>query len=322
MRVPATVFCLLCAAALGGCLGTGEDRVLSIESTGTVEGIVFFDRDGDGEVSLGDTPYAGVEVGLASVRSSVALFSATSDADGIFILESVDVATYEVVVDSETVGDTLEVALTDPAAFTLTPSDTAGITVGVSYPKLSIAAARALPEGEVIFVEGIALNDRGTFGDSSVHIVDASAAIRVTHVKPSTVLAGDSVRFLGTRAIQDGQPTLDDATPFLIDMLEVPSAETVSTASATTADGGRLDAALVELVDVTVNDTATVSDGFRMSVDDGSGAAVILLDEDAPIDSPEQYVPGTTIDAVGLLVPDGAGGWLMKPRSDADLTIK
>jgi len=323
MRASATAATSIALCALlSACLGTGEDRVLGIEATGTVEGVVFFDVNGDGELTTGDTLYSGVRVGIASLGSMVPIFSATSDTDGAFRMERVDVASYEVVVDSQTVGDTLDAVVTDPDAFTLAPLDTANILVGIAFPSFTVEEARALPEGEKVFVEGVALNGRATFGDNSVHLAGISAAIRVTQVKPSVILAGDTMRVLGTTATLDGQPTIDDATPFFIDEVDERSPESVTAALATTADGGRLDAALVELVDVTVSDTATVTEGFRLSVDDASGAAVVLLDKDAPIDTPTQYEPGVTIDVVGLLVPDGAGGWLVKPRSDTDLTIK
>ncbi len=311
----------LCAF-MSGCLGTGEDRVLSIEATGTVEGVVFFDVNGDGELTQGDTLYSGVQVGIASIGSIIPIFNATSDADGVFRMQRVAVASYEVVVDTATVGDSLDVVLTDPDAFTLSPLDTANLIVGIAFPSFTVEEARALPEGEKVFVEGVALNARETFGDNSVHLAGLTAAIRVTQVKPGIILVGDTMRVLGTTVTLDGQPTIDDATPFFIDEVDARTPETVTAALATTADGGRLDAALVELVDVTVSDTSTVAEGFRVTADDGSGAVVILLDKDAPIDTPEQYEPGVTIDAIGLLVPEGAGGWIVKPRSDADLTIK
>ena len=316
---------LAAALALSGCLGTGEDRVLSIESTGTVQGFVFFDRDGNGEFDDGDDVVAGIQVGLASLGSIIPIFRATSDADGLFTIQRIDVASYEVRVDSASAGDSVQIVVTDPESFTLSPDDTTSILIGVSFPKPTVQEARALPAGQTVFVEGIALNDRETFGDNTVHLHGAAAAIRVTGVTSGTISAGDSLRFLGTTSTLDGQPTLDDATAVPIASASVPPPDSVSAAEAASADGGALDAALVRVDSVTVSDTATVSGGFQLTVDDASSTLIVLLDADAPITDPAQYVPGTAIDVTGLLVPDGgagAGGWLLKPRSGGDLTIR
>jgi hypothetical protein len=321
----------IAVAVVSGCLGVGEDRVLSIESTGTVQGLVFFDENGSGDLDDGEPAFTGAAVGLASAGSIVAVFRTTSDADGLFGFSRVNVASYDVVVDPASIGDTVQVVATNPETFTLTPDDTVGILIAISYPPVSVEEARMLPEGEKVFVEGIALNSRGTFGDNTVHLAGAALAIRATTVRSGIILPGDSIRFplpgdsirfLATTDSLDGQPVLDDPTVFLLAIAEVPAPETVTSNGAATADGGRLDAALVRVESVTVNANTTVADGVQLTVDDGSGSLEVLLDQDAPIDNPAQYTPGTVIDAVGLLVPDGAGAWILKPRSSSDLTTR
>ncbi|HSG82801.1 MAG TPA: hypothetical protein VLC48_11145 [Gemmatimonadota bacterium] len=321
-RFDLAVLASLAVTILGGCLGTGEDRVLSITATGTVQGFVFFDQNGNGAFDGSDTPLRGVDVGLASFGSIVPVFRGTSDADGLLEIRRVDVATYEVVVDLATVGDTAQVILKDPEDFTLTPSDTATVLVGISYRAASVEEVRQLPAGEKVFVEGIALNSRGTFGDNTVHLAGGALAIRVTDVAAGVILPGDSLRFQGTTDVLNGQPVVTNARAFLLAITEVPAPDTVTAAAAAGADGGSLDAALVYVDSVTVSDTATVAAGFQLTVDDVSGTLVILLDVDAPITDPPQYIPTAVLDVVGLLVPDGAGAWVLKPRSDADLTVR
>ena len=86
-------------------------------------------------------------------------------------------------------------------------------------------------------------------------------------------------------------------------------------APADTQDGGGLDAALVRVTDATIADTATNADGdYVVSADDGSGALLVAFDQDAGLDE-TPFVPGVVVDARGVLVPDGAGGWRLKPRS-------
>jgi hypothetical protein len=64
-----------------------------------------------------------------------------------------------------------------------------------------------------------------------------------------------------------------------------------------------------------------VNGDYQFTVDDGSGSVLVVLDEDAGL-SRAPYVPGAVIDATGVLVPDGAGGWMLKPRNNLDLVVK
>jgi hypothetical protein len=56
-------------------------------------------------------------------------------------------------------------------------------------------------------------------------------------------------------------------------------------------------------------------------VDDGSGPVLVVLDQDAGL-TRTPYVPGVVIDATGVLVPDGSGAWVLKPRNNSDLVAK
>lgn len=317
-----SVLCTLVA----GCLDTGEDRVLGIDATGTVLGLVYFDTDGSRTADEFDQALAGVAVRLIVSGTHDTLARASSASDGLFRVHSVPVGRYEVVVDSASVGDSAKVVEIDPAEITVTPDDSVTVTIAVSFPLVSVAEARELPRGGKVFSEGIALNDRETFGDASVHLAGDTVAIRVTRVKRSIIFPGDSVRFLGTLSTANGQPTLDDATPFLLTLAEVPPAERVTVAVAATADGGRLDAALVRVDSVTVSDTATVAEDFLITVIDGlvpPDTLEVLLDGDVGFVL-AGLVPETVLDVTGVLVPVGLDPprWRLKPRSSADLVVK
>jgi hypothetical protein len=171
------------------------------------------------------------------------------------------------------------------------------------------------------------LIDLGVFGDTTIHVSDTSAAIRVTNARGPIVGIGDSVRVLGTIAERDGQRTIDGGQVTILDVNRVASPQRVTAAVAATADGGRLDAALVTVVNATISDTATTVDGdYVVTVDDLSGPLVIVFDADAglqlvpdaacPTCGP--FVPGAVIDATGVLVPSGSGIWWLKPRIDTD----
>ena len=81
-RVSWGVAASLGAALTGGCANAGGDRLLGIEETGVVAGVVYFDGNATRELEADEERLAGVGVGLviAGTRDTVA--SATSDGIG------------------------------------------------------------------------------------------------------------------------------------------------------------------------------------------------------------------------------------------------
>ena len=311
--------------ALTACENSGEDRVLAITSTGVVQGFVYFDANGDREPQPSDSPVPNIRVTLVARGSIETVADAVSDVNGLFEMRGVPVGDYELVVDSSTVADSVQVVRIDTSAIRLLPDDSSASAVAISYAKTTTTGARGLPQGDRVFVEGIALNNlalgtAGVFGDTTVHLADTAGAIRGTRIRRTTVIVGDSVRFLGTLATRDGQPVLTDVDNIFLAPATEPPAEVITTAVADTADGGRLDAALVQVDSATISDTSTVSGDVLLTVDDGSGSLDVLLDNDTGIDQ-SPFVPAVVLDIKGLLVPVGDGTWTLKPRSNADLTF-
>jgi hypothetical protein len=203
-----------------------------------------------------------------------------------------------------------------PGRWQLKPRSAADLVVTV--PLTTIAEARRLEPGRVVQIEGIALNAWAAFADSTVHMSDATGTIRAVRVQPTTIFAGDRVRMQGTIVFRDGQPTLSNVTASVLGPDVLPLAERLTTARASSADGGRLDAALVRVIDALVGDTATVGGDFRLVVDDGSGPLEVLIDRDAGFQL--GIVPGAILDVGGVLVPvTGGAAWRLKPRAPSDL---
>jgi hypothetical protein len=141
-------------------------------------------------------------------------------------------------------------------------------------------------------------------------------------VRGPIVAAGDSVRFLGRVGAANGQPVIQEAQATILQIASPPVAIRLTTGDAALAGGGGRDADLVRIVDGTIGtDTATVAGDYQFTVDDGSGPVRVVLDNDASL-TRTPYVPGVVMDATGVLVPDGAGAWLLKPRVNADLVAK
>jgi hypothetical protein len=301
---------------------TGE-RLVSIPGQGFVGGLVYLDRDGNREPGGPDQALQGVGVRLVVAGTLDTVARATSDANGGFVFGAVPVGRYTVVVPTAAVfGDSMQVVRIDTADVSLGVSDTSQVNVSVSFPSYTVAEARARPLGEKIFVQGLALNNSTTFGDSTVHLRDTSDAILVTGTRGPLVANGDSVRFLGKTGARNGQPVIENGQATILQIVGLPVAVRLTTAEAATANAGLADAELVRTVDGTIaDDTTTVNGDYQFTVDDGSGPVLVVFDEDAGL-TRTPYVRGVVIDATGVLVPDGLGAWRLKPRSNSDLVAK
>jgi hypothetical protein len=310
--------CLLSAAACS----TGEELV-TIPGEGYATGRVYLDMDGNRERGGPDQALPGVTVYLALTGTLDTLGRVTSDANGDFVFGSLPVGRYTVVVpDAPVFGDSLQVVRIDTAFLSLRVYDTSQVNVAVSFPSYTAAQARVIPLTEKIFIDGLALNGSPTFGDSTVHLRDSSGAIRVTGAWGPQVAIGDSVRFLGRVGGVNGQRVILDGQAIILEFGGDPPPVRVTTAEAAVARGGELDAELVQIVDGTIaSDTATTAGDYQFSVDDGTGPVVVILDFHAGL-TKTPFVPGTVIDAVGVLVPTGTGAWRLKPRVNFDLDVK
>lgn len=283
-------------------------------------------KDVDGNRSPGgstDEALAGIRIGLVVAGTIDTPFSVVSDGNGQFSFGAVPVGRYIVTVPviPAIFGDSLQVVRIDTADVALGVDDSSAVAIAVSFPAYTIAAVRTLPVSQKIFVTGLVLSGIGTFGDTTFSLADPTGALRVTGASGPVVAAGDSVRVLGRTGARDGQPVIAGGQVTLLGIGTLPVAERVTTLQASTADGGRLDAALIKIVDGTISDTSTVGGDYRATVDDGSGPVVVVFDQDAGL-TRTPYVPGVVIDATGVLVPDGVGGWRLKPRSNSDLVVK
>lgn len=320
-RLGATAAVGLTALAVG-CESGGADDIVAVTATGWVAGVVYFDANGTGVPDGTDPGVSNLEVRVVMSGTLDTVARPVTQSNGSFQTQAVPVGRYRVVIVPQILADTAEVVQLDDSVVTVKADSTAVVTVGIGYPTVSAVEARALPAGAKVFLEGLALTDFDVFGDTTTHVADGSGAIRATRVRRTLQLIGDSVRLQGTMAVRDGQAVIDDPVVFVLAQSRpLPPPEAVATGTAATADGGRLDAALVRLSGVTIADTVTTAEGFELGTDDGSGAATILLDEDVAF-TLTGLVPAARIDAVGVLVPDGMGAWRLKPRRNSDIVIR
>jgi hypothetical protein len=198
------------------------------------------------------------------------------------------------------------------------------IELTITFPTVTVAAARASAPDTKVSIEGLALSAWNVFGDSSVHLRDASGAIRGVRVVPSNVAAGDSIRLLGTMGTRNGQPVVTGASASrLLGGVGLPEPDSVSTAVAASASAGRRDADLVRIAaQIVGTSTLPPNQDLEVKVDDGSGQLVVIFDRNAGFNSvnTSSVVPGAILSARGVLVPTGTGTWRLLPRNLTDFS--
>lgn len=320
---------LLAALLLGGCQESGDDGFM-VDATGTIVGLAWLDRNGNGELEGSDGPAQDVRIDFVQRSGGAPVYTARTNSAGEFVLSDVMVGDYRAVVDSGSVGDSLRVLRVDSADVTVSADDTSTVLVGVTYPAVTIDSARAAELDQRLFVEGLVISEWNTYGDGSMHVRDTTGAIRILRVQPNTMAAGDSLRALATTSVQSGRAVLRDGLVFLLRTgVESPDPVDVNTGEAAGASSGVLDAELVRVEGAILQDTTRNSFGeIVLQVDDGSGLLDVVLDRDIPFFlnlPPDAEVLGAEVDATGILLPPESGvtdRWVLKPRENPDVTVR
>lgn len=180
-------------------------------------------------------------------------------------------------------------------------------------PRASIAVARAAGPGARVLVEGVVSVAPGPFEDGFA-VQDRSGGVWVLSPTWTVRLApGDRVRLQGTLDVRNGQLAL---RPEAIEPLGTRGAaepRAVATGAVAGAEGW--------LVRVRGRVVAAPQDdagwGWRVRVDDGSGAALLFVDADTGVDA-ALFRPGAMVEVVGFASRYGERLEIL-PRGAADV---
>lgn len=314
-------FPVLLVAAVASCTdgggGTGlDDRV------GVVNGVAYIDRDMDGQRGQSEPVAAGVAAALVLESTGDTVARASTGANGTFVMAQVPIGRYRLVANRGTLGDSVAVVEIADAVFNLAQDDTVSRQVRLGYPAVTAAQVRTMQAGRRVVLEGIALNGWATFGDSTVHVRDATGAIRVVRAQQAAVQAGDSIRVLGTTGVRDARPVIADATLRILSAaVGLPQPDSVSTSASATALADAVADGQVRIAGAVIQDTVRVGADLVLGVDDGSGRLEVVLDGNVSFNA-GPYVPGATFSGRGVLVPEpGGAAWRLKPRDREEATI-
>lgn len=314
---------LALTAVIAACEPAGSDLGFGAEPTGTVSVQVYLDRDGSGTPNAADTLFVGANVALRPLAGGAAVATATTNADGLATFENLRLGGYLVTVSG--IGDSIQVADVSPDSVKITATaDAVTAQARLAWDEVSLRDARNLAPGARVFVRGIVSSGLQVFADQSTHMADTSLAIRMTGLTLLGGLTGnnpgDSVVVRGVMGQENGQPVMTSGQLRRVATRPAPVPKSVTSGEAATAQNGQLDAAFVNLTSVIISDTATVAPDFRVVASDGSGAITILLDSNISFVR-TNFRPDRTMNIRGVLVPDGQGSWILKPRVVGDVTF-
>lgn len=326
MRLLLALTTVIVAAA---CDDASTVQLLQIDATGQVRGVAYLDINGNGAPDTGDEPLDDLPVVLTAAGGGQVVEQVRTDATGLFVMPDVPVGSYRIDLAEGALGDSLQ-ATGLGTEVEIERGDTARAEFAATYPVLTLAEVREATPGQRVFTSGIALNPRVNFGDGLVHLKAGPVHLRALNVARVNLNTGDSLRVLGRVRIDEGQPVLDDVTPFvLIPTATIPIPIELKTGEALTARNGALDAALVRVRATTITDTATTVDGdFRFRVDDGTGTVDVLVRSFLQLNN-ASIRPDTILRInrlTGLLVPDvlasGETEWRIYPRAGTDIVLE
>jgi hypothetical protein len=204
---------------------------------------------------------------------------------------------------------------------TATPSVTASATPtpAPTPAPVTVAEARAMPDGATVSVAGIALTD-STFGDGGGYLADSTGGIAVLP-DSGTFARGDALLVRGAVDDRYSQRTIRAAGAdlTLLGVGAEPAATPVSTGSVDESVEGRL----IEIEGSVSSSATMLSAGVAFDVDDGSGPIRVLLNDTAAIDV-AAWQRGASVHLVGVVGQRDSGGtgllgYRVQPRDPADI---
>lgn len=205
-----------------------------------------------------------------------------------------------------------------------TPEHTVGVTPSPAPSEspvatVSVAAARAAPDGTIVTIEAVALTAHD-FHDGGGFVTDASGGIAVL-VSDGTFARGARMRLTGELDDRFAQRTLRATSADIVSL--GPGTEPEPVPAATGGIGESLEGSLVRVAGFVDGSATVLTSGLAFDLDDGSGVVRLVVAEATGIDV-SGWADGTRLDLVGVAGQrdsSGAGtaGYRLMPRDGADI---
>jgi hypothetical protein len=313
-------------------MGCGADVAppFDTSSTGSVEGLVYFDASEDGIFDPSDGDSALVGVGIAvqdrGTGQTFASGGATTDADGRFVVGGIPVGTHDLQIDEASVPTGINICR-NPLSVTVYKDETEYADVnGRPGCLITIAAAKDVNLGDFVIVRGIVTSKPNQIESNFSYIEDATAGLFIFGLSDASINVGDQIEVGGTTSIFSGQfqvsnPTVRDVVP----NVTTPVPMLVTTAEIAASGSDSFDDLQNRFV--RVEKAELVSEfGFgggnlqNGQIDDGSGVVTIRVDDGVADRNNLNniYAVGKCYDINGFASNFNGGGQIF-PRSQADM---
>lgn len=320
----------LATLALAGC---ESDLAPQHEVTGSggIEGLVFFDAAEDGvyDPASGDEPVPGVVVAVQD-RGTGETFSggtATSGADGRFVVSGIPPGTHDLLVDETTVPDEVSICQ-NPLQVTVNIDETGFREVrGRPGCLITIAEAKAAL-GEFVIVRGIVTSSPNQIDPNFTYIEDETAGARIFTgaLNGLGIEVGDQLEIGAVSAVFSGDFNFESAV-FRALVKDVQEPEpTLTTTGAIGASGSSFTDPLqgafvrIEKAELTAAFGAGGANSQNGTIDDGTGAITIRVNDGvaAPGELNTIFTVGNCYDINGFGANFNGAGQIF-PRSRADI---
>ena len=301
---------------LAACGDDVEDPFV-VEGTGDISGLLYFDqgRDGFYEPVEGDSALAGIPIVLRVRGTDQILASTTTDANGLFRFEDIEVGTHDLVFD---VDDDVAVVCLNPQPVSVRIAEVTSVAVsGQESCLITIEEAREAEDGDLVTVRGVVTVGSGDLSASYYFVQDATGGIKV--LTNANAVLGQFVEVTGVRDIQFSEALIVNANLTVLGMGTLPDPVVITGEELVSFDfQGQL--ATVEGLTVTNIDPASPAAGssYNVHVAAPDGATFIVrVDSDAGI-AAGTFVVGSTYNITGVISPFG-GAEQLYVRSQADI---
>jgi hypothetical protein len=330
MRLTRRAWALLAAGALAACEPSLAPP-FEIDTPGAVEGLAYFDADENRafDPSAGDYALSGITVQVRErgTERVLANGTASTDAEGRFVLQGLPAGTHDAYVVPESLPDGIQVCA-NPTTVTINPDQTAFFRLEARQACLVlIQEAKEQPLGSRVVVRGVVTSTPGQIRSSYVYIQDASSGIRLftSALNNAGLELGDRIEVSGDLAAFNADLQLSNVSLRAVDKgfgVIAPAQSTTAEITAATDPKSPLRGRLVTVRGAKITEGfGTLSNNQNATILDASGTAAQLRIEPgvaAAAQLPTLFPAGRCYDITGVVGGFNATGQLF-PRSTSDV---